>query len=113
MGQHPVGTLDLWVFDQGTWWVDVQQRPHRIDGMSTEYTANVIAYLEENAESFLLATRRRLLIEDVTDVWMGRLPGTLMAEAFGATPVADLTSADWLLGTPLMRSLQRERSRHP
>lgn len=75
-GQHPTGWLDLRVFDQGVWWVDVHQHPHRIDEMSSDYRTNVISYLEERDEYFYHATRWRLLIEDVTDVCLGRLPGT-------------------------------------
>lgn len=79
--------------------------------MSLEYLVNVITYLEANADCFFLATRRRFLLEDVTDVFLGRLPVNAVAEALGATPLAAVSSTDWVLGTSLMRSLRREQSR--
>lgn len=79
--------------------------------MSSEYLVNVITYLEANADCFFLATRRRLLLEDVTDVFLGRLPVNAVAETLGATPLAAVSSTDWVLGTSLMWSLRREQSR--
>ncbi len=49
---HPPGTLDLRVFEQSTWWVDVLRRPHRISQMSTRYLRNVLAFIEAEAGHF-------------------------------------------------------------
>ncbi|GAA8845090.1 hypothetical protein DUHN55_15200 [Helicobacter pylori] len=104
-GQHPDGTLDLRVFDQGVWWVDAQQRPHRIAKLPPEYVANVIGYLEGHAEHFYIATLRRTVVEDGTDLLLGRLPANSVAEALGATSLADVSPDVWLASTPLVRAL--------
>lgn len=90
-GQYPHGSLDLRVFDQGTWWVDFHQCPYRIDEMSSEYLSNVLDHLEDDAEYFYRATRHRLLVEDITYLWLGRLPTSAVAEALGATPFSDVS----------------------
>lgn len=105
-GQHPNGTLDLRVFDQGVWWVDARQRPHRINEMSSEYLRNVLADLEIGAERLHFAIVGKLVLEDMTDLASGRLPGNAVAEAFGATATADVSPAVWVASTPLVRALR-------
>lgn len=55
-GQHPHGILDLRVFDQDIWWVDITQQPHRIEEMSDAYVANVIGFLHRYRDYYYLAT---------------------------------------------------------
>lgn len=105
-GQHPVGSLDLRVFDQSIWWVDVRQHPHRINEMSSDYLRNVLADLEIGAKRLHLAIVRKQVLEDMTDLASGRIPGHAVAEAFGATATADVSPAVWLASTPLVRALR-------
>lgn len=107
-GQHPEGSLDLRVFDQGTWWVDVQQCPHRITDMSVEYLNNVMGYLASSAEYFYVATLRRTWTEDATDLLLGRLPVNAVAESLGATSLVDVSPEVWFESTPLVRALRAE-----
>ncbi len=51
-GQCAEGAIDLRVFDQGIWWVDVTQRPHRLTEMSPQYLTNVITHLHEHVDHF-------------------------------------------------------------
>lgn len=102
-----MGALGLRVFDQGIWWVDVQQRPHRIAEMPADYVANVIGHLEGNAEYFYVATLRRIVIEDATNLLLGRLPVNAVAEGLGAPSLADVAPHAWLASTPLLRALHR------
>lgn len=48
----PPGFIDLRVFDQGEWWVDVLRRPHAISSMSTGYLKNVATFLLKDATFF-------------------------------------------------------------
>lgn len=112
-GQHPAGSIDLRVFDQGTWWVDFHQRPHRIDEMSSEYLSNVLDHLEGNVGHFYLAMRHRLLVEDITHLWLGRLPTSAVAEALGATPLSDVSPRVWLASSSLVRAIRAELGRRP
>ncbi|KQQ94573.1 hypothetical protein ASF62_10920 [Leifsonia sp. Leaf325] len=54
-GSFPPGWLDLRVFDQTVWWVDVFRRPHRISSREhfhDDHLINVIAYLRTGAQRF-------------------------------------------------------------
>jgi len=49
----PPGSIDVRVFDQEVWWVDVLRIPYRIcfpQSFTDEHLLNVVAYLVENAE---------------------------------------------------------------
>lgn len=77
--------------------------------MPAEYVANVIGYLEGDAPHFYVATLRRIVIEDATDLQLGRLPVNLVAESLGATSLADVSPEVWLASTPLVRALRARR----
>jgi hypothetical protein len=49
-GQWGRGWMDLRVFDQDVWWVDVEGRPHRLSEMTVEYRRNVLRFLLDSAE---------------------------------------------------------------
>ncbi|WP_148040164.1 hypothetical protein [Cryobacterium tepidiphilum] len=54
----PLGVLDLRVFDQGAWWVDVLRIPHRIclpGSLSDHHLRNIIIYLTDRAEAHYAA----------------------------------------------------------
>jgi hypothetical protein len=51
-GQYGPGKLDLRVFLQTEYWVDIQGTGHLITSMSDEYRSNVIRMLLCNAEAF-------------------------------------------------------------
>lgn len=107
-GQHGYGQLDLRVFDQDVYWVNIEQRPILIAAdMSREYIANVVAHLEENCEYFYRQTVRRELMQRSGDLLLGRSSVSQVAERAGAPSLRDLTPAAWLDGTPLMRRLRR------
>lgn len=109
-GQHERGRLDLRVFDQDVWWVDIEQRPHRLEEMSDDYIANVIKHLEIHVESYYRGTLRRSLYQIYGDLLQGRISTEVVAEALGATPLTELTAREWLDGTPLMRALRRRHA---
>ncbi|SMC38979.1 hypothetical protein SAMN06296429_102321 [Janibacter indicus] len=73
--------------------------------MSLEYLRNVLADLEEAAERLHLAIVRKEVLEDMAALLSGRIPGNTVAEAFGATAVADVSPAVWLASTPLVRAV--------
>ena len=105
-GQHEYGTLDLRVFDQQRYWVDIHQVPHQLSEMEPEYVRNVITFLLENREYFHAATVRRMAIQTVGDLLLDRPSAELVAEAVGAPALIDLTPEEWLESTPLMRALR-------
>lgn len=111
-GQHEHGTLDLRVFDQDVWWVDIAQRPHRIVEMSADYIGNVIDFLVADADYFHCATMRRELVSMAGDLLLGRVPADLVARAVGGPSLTALTAEEWLESTTLMRALRRRATTH-
>ena len=107
-GQHEHGRLDLRVFDQDIWWVDIAQQPHRLEQMSDEYILNVIDHLQTHVRGFYRDTIRRGIFQMHGDMLLGRISTDVVAEALGATPLTGLSPSEWLEGTPLMRALRRQ-----
>lgn len=103
-GQFGPDSLDLRVFDQSTWWVNRDGLAFRITTeMSTEYLANVIAFLEEHRRYYHRMTMRRAaltLLEDVAFDRPVKLPAALVAA------IATDDSTAWLEGTALMQVLR-------
>lgn len=106
-GQYEHGCLDLRVFDQDVWWVDIAQRPHRLADMSEEYIANVIAFLEQNRDYFYAQTTRYRAVQMAGDLLLGRVPDEVVAGELGAPAHTELSPETWLNGTSLMRALRR------
>lgn len=99
------------LFDQDRWWVDREQRRHLLDELSDAYLSNIIGHLERHAEHYYFTALRRSLHEMIEAVAAGHIPGEVVADALGATPLTALTPRAWLEGTPLMRAL-RHRARN-
>jgi hypothetical protein len=102
--------LDLRVFDQAVWWVDIEQRPHRLEDMTREYVLNVIDFLETHAVYYFAASQLREVVQRLGDHLLGRLSTSEIAEKLGAPPLSSLTPTEWLEATPLMRALRRRAS---
>lgn len=107
-GQHKQGTLDLRVFDQGAWWVDIEQHPHRLTGMSEEYLSNVIDHLTLYNREYYLASIRRQAIEDAVHMALGRASGNVLAREAGGPSGTEIEAEVWLEATPLMRALRAQ-----
>lgn len=105
-GQHEYGHLDLRVFDQSVYWVDIHQRPVRIEAMGPDYVRNVIAFLEQDCPYFHERTLRRSALQMYGDLLLGRIPTDVVAGALGAPALTDVTPEVWLEATPLMRALR-------
>lgn len=108
-GQFGEGKLDLRVFEQDTYWVDVHGRGHRIDEMPEDYRRNVIIHLLDNARFFYSGMKRSILIgflafalEGITD-FIGE-EAQMLKEVNGELVAKD--SLEWLEGTPLMHKLR-------
>lgn len=105
-GQWPVGALDLRVFEQDVYWVDINQRPHRIDQMPALYRRNVIRFLSANQDYFFAMSARLHLLRLVEGLLTGVVDGDTLAHALGNPAQDDLPPDEWLESTPLMRRLR-------
>lgn len=109
-GERDADTLDLRVFDQGTWGMGRLQVPHGLAEMSLEYIANAITFLEENADHHYRDRVWRPFVQWHGDQLFGRVPLDAVARMAGAPSMADQPPKAWLEGTPLMRALHRRHS---
>lgn len=105
-GQWPVGSLDLRVFEQDVYWVDINQRPHRIDQMTALYRRNVIRFLSANQDYYFVMSARLHLLRLVEGLLTGGVDGDTLAHALGNPAHDDLSPGEWLESTPLMRRLR-------
>lgn len=105
-GQWPTGTLDLRVFDQQDYRVDIKQVPHRIADMSQEYRRNVIAFLHTHVQYYHACELRRRALEIIEAVWTGQVGGEVLALELSVAALTDLSPVEWLESTPLLRRLR-------
>lgn len=108
-GQWGKDKLDLRVFDQDTWWVDVHGTAHRIDEMSYAYQCNVVMFLREHAEQWHQATMLRAALQAAGDTLAGLDP----LEDLNPGTIAQMSPLQWLEQTPLMRKLRKEAGAGP
>jgi hypothetical protein len=108
-GQFGVGKLDLRVFEQDIYWVDVFGNGHRLDEMPEDYRRNVIIHLLNNARFFYTGIQRSVIIgflalalEGITD-FIGE-EEQMLKKVNGEIVVKE--SLEWLEDTPLMRKLR-------
>lgn len=101
-GQFGRGKLDLRVFDQDIWWVDITGTPHRLDEMRFDYQSNVIMFLREHADGYHAATVIRSCLQTVSDALGGHDPVT----GLDARVIAAQDPLTWLEQTPLLRRLR-------
>lgn len=105
-GQFGPGQLDIRVFDQDTYWVDVWGDPHRLDEMTDEYRRNVLAHCARNADHFHAAYAVKEAIEAVDDALNARTGAVAMTLDLGMPLVSELDPHAWLDSTPLIRRLR-------
>jgi hypothetical protein len=101
----PEGSLDLRVFDQDVYWVDIKRAPHFLTAMSRDYISNVIGFLLEHVESYYVGTMRRMSIQAIGDAMLGGGYTAQNPEVVSA--IASLTPTEWLEQTTLMRGLRK------
>lgn len=105
-GQWGPGNIDLRVFDQDEWWVDVFGAPHRLDEMSDCYRRNVLSFLTERTEEWFAVNLRRAALTSLGNLLQGRVDGELMACSFNGS-IGDVDAYTWLESTPLVRKLRK------
>lgn len=105
-GQFGEDKLDMRVFEQDVWWIDIHGQEHLLEEMSTDYLNNVVRHLFENLEHFHLGNGLRFSIERLLTV----LPFDGAPRNFDQyidyvenkeSPL-ELPSAAWLNATPLV-----------
>ena len=99
-GQFGEGKLDLRVFTQDVYWVDVHGKAHLINEMSEDYRRNVIIHLLSNARFFHSGLVREQVI-----VAMGQAFGYEIESSFEPN-IIKREALEWLEGTPLMKRLR-------
>lgn len=104
-GQFGEGQLDLRVFEQDTWWVDIHGEPHLLEEMSTDYLRNVRLFLLEHAVMYQRRMTLRYAIEKVQEAW-GEAPEGFSEYLARKSSPDTLDSESWLRQTPLFMRLE-------
>ena len=91
-GQFGEDSLDLRVFDQGTYWVDRTGTAHLLSQMSDAYIVNVINFLTELRDQYFADNMRRAFIQILGDQ-LAQLNVVINYEdAFQAIALSDVCS---------------------
>lgn len=113
-GQYGFDVLDLRVFQQNIWWVNVNGTPFLIKEMSPEYLSNVLSYLVERVDGYYVGTMKYYAI-CLLGVKLGAKAGFSMpnnVEEFEVLLKAEIknikgqTPLEWLESTPLWVALK-------
>lgn len=88
------GVIDKRVILQTEWWVDIRAVRHRLEEMSPDYRANVLAHLEQEASVWVHQALTWVLFDAITG-------GTEAAEANDRLDLLDLLMPGWTHHTPL------------
>jgi hypothetical protein len=105
-GQFGVGSLDIRVFEQDKYWVDVQGTPFLLDEMDREYLLNVMGFLFVKADYYYVATVRKVALEILEAGMRGNLNADAPA-AKAARSMAAQEPVQWLNSTRLLQKLHR------
>jgi len=107
-GQFGEGQLDIRVFEQNIWWVDIKGKPFFIQDMSLKYVKNVIRHIIKHVDVFYqgAVNRYELLLACVAEVELiyPNVEEYLFLLQQFHNPKGKLPSV-WLLNTPLMIAL--------
>jgi hypothetical protein len=106
-GQFGSGHLDLRVFDQTRWWVDINGSAHGIATMSDSYLINVVEHCERHADYYHAAHLRHSTLSLLKVVLSGS-PSDALAIALETFERSLTEPIDWIRSTPLLSSLSAE-----
>lgn len=105
------GKIDLRVFYQTEWWLDINAVPHRLDEMTEEYLQNVLTHLFTNMDGFYFGVAQRDISALI--VLALQLPATdeagiererILREDI-AKGVTAQTPGQWLSSVPLVKRI--------
>lgn len=103
-GQHGEGNMDLRVFEQDKYWVNINGEPFLLDEMEQDYLFNVMSHLFTNVENFYVAIVRRAAIDLILNALSNSLSGEppMVEQLHG---IGSVTPVEWLNSTPLVKRI--------
>jgi hypothetical protein len=99
-GQYGEGQMDLRVFDQDIYWVNIHGEPFYLNKISPEYVSNLINFLMQHAEGNYLGYMEYAFSYAISTPHKGSLK-TL----FHKDENTIKTATEWLASTVLMQKL--------
>ena len=102
-GQFGYGKLDIRVFEQDIWWVDIAGHQHVLAAMSQDYLRNVLIFLFEGAHSFHLTVIAKRAIE-FADAAVIRGDEAYLSFLAHESRIPSGT-IEWLRSTPLVKRI--------
>jgi hypothetical protein len=105
-GQYGPGSLDLRVFLQSEYWVDIEGTGHLLTSMSDDYRSNVIRMLLVDAPGLHLKILY-LIIGMIYEAILGQDAGVMESLLQNEIPLLQIESHyDFIESTPLMKRLR-------
>lgn len=108
-GQWGEGHLDLRVFEQDVYWVNIQGVAFKIEEMSVDYIDNVIAHIREHSDMFHLRMIEKMTLEIIQDALDGKENAEVIAFEMGNS-IAHQTATEWAESNVLMRKLLKTKA---
>lgn len=102
-GQWGEGQLDLRVFDQDIYWVNVTGEPFLLTEMTKDYLQNVLAFLFNSVESFYLGIVIKKSIETIYDAY--HKDNLEQLDDPSKLTVCDQNPVEWLAATVLVKKI--------
>jgi hypothetical protein len=105
-GQFGEGSMDIRVFEQDKYWVNVEGQPFLLDEMDRDYLLNVMEFLFVEAEYYYVATVRKVALEMLEAGMQGNLNADLPALQTAHSMSAQ-EPVQWLNSTRLLQKLHK------
>ena len=98
-------SIDLRVFEQDIYWVDMHGRPHKLEEMDEDYLSNVLSFIFVHARAYHEAYAQMKVTEAAIAALKGQMHAEVLAAAIGES-VAQVSTPKWLASTPLYRKIE-------
>jgi hypothetical protein len=107
-GQYGEGNLDVRVFDQDIYWVNIEGEPFYISEMSPEYISNVITFLLESLEAYYLGYMTYAFSFASLTPYKDSLRSMFQEDNITETK----SKTEWLVSTILVKKLMELHAQH-
>lgn len=101
-GQFGEGSLDLRVFEQDVYWVDVQGQAHLLTEMEEDYLFNVLAFLFNQAEYYYVGMLNKVTVELF---FMDKEPEASNHVLGSIRSLVGVSATEWLNSTVLVKKI--------
>lgn len=103
-GQFGEDRLDLRVFEQDIYWVNIHGEPFLLTEMSQDYLTNVLKHIYNHMDTYFVNFLKKTMIEVAMYSMNDLQEGSIISHKINAE-ITKKTPAEWLTSTPLVKKL--------